>query len=163
MRKVIRTLFSREPVSQNPAADPAPTLNHQQSGNEIECQDKQHHPDDQPIQLSFLIVDGSNTITALIKSYMEVLKHSVAQAFNDTEALESVRDSIENGAPYDAVLIAAFMPFGETVISGETVAMRLRQIDYSGQVIVWNSDKPACTRIDKPDCLESIENVVEGI
>jgi hypothetical protein len=55
------------------------------------------------------------------------------------------------------------MPSDETVIGGETVALQLRKLEYSGQVIVWNPEQPACTRSDKPLCSQSIDTLVEGI
>jgi hypothetical protein len=41
--------------------------------------------------------------------------------------------------------------------------LQLRKIGYSGQVIVWNSDEPGCTRIDKPESVDNIGKVLEGI
>ena len=111
---------------------------------------------------SILIVDDS-------KIYNDMLTETVGgsfdviQAFTVTEALELVRDSITNSSTIHAVLIAAYMPSDETVIGGETVALQLRKLEYSGQVIVWNPEQPACTRSDKPSCTESIDTLVEGI
>jgi hypothetical protein len=145
----------------NDEDDKDPNDENEEDQNDEEYE--QQNPVDQQINLSFLIVDIENTYNDSIKSNMMLLGHNVAQAFDHTEALDFVKASIENSAPYHAVLIAAQMPCGETVIGGETVALQLRKIGYSGQVIVWNSDEPGCTRIDKPESVDNIGKVLEGI
>jgi hypothetical protein len=135
--------------------------NDQSDDDEMDGQNDQ--PENQSIPLSFLIVDSSNSNYTAIEAHMNVLGHRVVQAFTVTWALQLVRDSITNSSTIHAVLIAAYMPSDETVIGGETVALQLRKLEYSGQVIVWNPEQPACTRSDKPSCSQSIDTLVEGI
>jgi two-component system CheB/CheR fusion protein len=93
-----------------------------------------------------LVVDDRRDMRYLMQTYLEDAGASVATAIDGSAAIESVKESILGGQPYDAVLLDMQMP----VMDGLRAAPGLRAAGYQGRIIALTAN---AMKGDRERCL----------
>ena len=83
-----------------------------------------------------LIVDDRRDMRYLIQTYLEEAGATVASASDGAMAVESVRDTMARGKPFDAIVLDMQMP----VMDGFQAAPRLRAVGHTGRIIALTAN-----------------------
>ncbi len=93
-----------------------------------------------------LVVDDRRDMRYLMQTYLEEAGASVATAVDGSAAIDSVKESMLGGQPYDAVLLDIQMP----VMDGLRAAPLIRAAGYQGRIIALTAN---AMKGDRERCL----------
>ena len=124
-----------------------------------------------PENVSVLIMDDEEMLLELMTDFLEISRCSVTKSYNGEEALKYYMESMENGKPFDLVILDLTIPGG---IGGDIVVEEIMKINpdakcivssgYSENDIMSNfSEYGFKDAIPKPYTLEDVQSVLSKV
>jgi len=121
--------------------------------------------------LNILLMDDEEIIRDVAQEIFRFLGHSVTATINGEDALKAYRRAMENGPPFDLVLLDITIPGG---MGGKETIARLLELDpdvkaavtsgYAHDPIIANfSEYGFCGRLEKPFKIEDIERLLDAM
>jgi PAS domain S-box-containing protein len=118
-----------------------------------------------------LLMDDEETIHRTVGRTLKLLGYEVGSVYEGDEALRAYKASIEQGSPYDVVIMDLTIPGG---MGGKEAVGKLRQIDPQARVIVSSGyandpvmadyeDYGFAGRVAKPVVIKELADVVKRI
>jgi CheY-like chemotaxis protein len=118
-----------------------------------------------------LVMDDERPVRKIAQSMLESLGYTVECASNGDEAIECYRERLEEGSPFDAVIMDLTVPGGkggkESVKELLTIDPTVRAIVSSGYatdaVLADFRDYGFCAILGKPYRLQELSDVLENV